>query len=100
MAQFQINKYDHITRTTYTTQAADFNALMTMAKNGNLEPSDLIKPQGSKEWLYAGELPNIKDLLYEHPVEEVSKVPTIVGSLLLLGLHCARSGLRGQHAVL
>ncbi len=84
MAQFQINKYDHITRQTYTTQAEDFNALMTMAKNGNLEPSDLIKPNGSKEWLYAGELPNIKDLLYEHPAEEVSKIPTIIGSLLLL----------------
>ena len=34
--------------------------------------------------MYAGELPNIKDLLYEHPVEEVSKIPTIVGSLLLV----------------
>ena len=84
MAQFQINKYDHITRTTYTTQAADFNELMTMAKNGNLEPSDLIKPQGTSEWLYAGELPNIKDLLYEAPIEEHSKTPTIIGSLLLI----------------
>lgn len=100
MAQFQINKYDHITRTTYTTQAADFNALMTMAKNGNLEPGDLIKPQGSKEWLYAGELPNIKDLLYEHPVEEVSKVPTIIGSLLLLAsLGCGYIAVQNQQAI-
>ena len=56
MAQFQINKYD------YTTQAEDFNQLMSMAKSGQLEASDLVKPQGSNELFYAGELPNIKEL--------------------------------------
>ena len=71
------------------------------AKNGNLEPGDLIKPQGSKEWLYAGELPNIKDLLYEHPVEEVSKVPTIIGSLLLLAsLGCGYIAVQNQQCLL
>ncbi len=100
MAQFQINKYDHISRTTFTTQAEDFNALMTMAKNGNLAPSDLIKPQGSKEWLYAGELPNIKDLLYEQPMEETSKTPTLIGSVLLLAaLGCGYIAYENQQTI-
>ena len=95
MAQFQINKYD------YTTQAEDFNQLMSMAKSGQLEASDLVKPQGSNEWLYAGELPNIKELLSVSTYkEESSKLPTIIGSLCLVGtLVCGYLAFENQKTI-
>lgn len=77
MAQFRINKLGQILL------ANDFAELLQMAKNGVLEPSDLIQPQGSSEWLYAGELPNIKDFL-SVPYEEPQRDNKILGIALLL----------------
>ena len=33
--------------------------LFTLAKLGQLEPSDLVKPPDANDWIYAGELPKI-----------------------------------------
>jgi hypothetical protein len=95
MAQFQINKYD------YTTHAEDFNQLMSMAKSGQLEPSDLVKPQGSNDWLYAGELPNIKELLsISSYAEEPTRMPAIIGSLCLIGtLVCGYLAFENQKTI-
>lgn len=95
MAQFHIKKYD------YTTQVDDFDALLTMAKSGSLEPSDLIKPQGSSEWLYAGELHTIQDLVSESTYgEPPSKIPTMIGIVFLIGtLLCGYLAWQNQQTI-
>jgi hypothetical protein len=78
MSRFQIKKYDHLM------VANDFNDLMNMAKDGRLEHSDLVQPEGSSEWLYAGELPKVKEQISVDTYSVPIKSNTIPGVLLLL----------------
>ena len=78
MSTFQIQQHKHLLI------ANDFNELMNMAQSGQLRPSDLIQPEGSNEWLYAGELPKVKDHLSFEVYEEPVKTNTALGIILIL----------------
>lgn len=79
MASFQINKYHQ------SLLARDANELKQFAQDGTLEPSDLIQPEGSKEWLYAGELPKIGEIVIDNSYTEPPvKTNRLLGILLLL----------------
>ena len=95
MAQLHIRKKD------YTTQVDDFDALIQMAKSGSLEPSDLVKHPDSQEWLYAGEIPTVKDLVSESMMEEPpSKIPTLIGILSLIGtIYCGYTAWQNQQTI-
>ena len=70
-------------------------------KSGSLEPSDSTKLPGSSDWLYAGELPTIQDLVSETTYEEPpSKVPTLIGVLCLIGtLVCGYFAWQNQQTI-
>ena len=78
MSRFQIRKYDH------HLVANNFTELLDMAKNGMLSHSDLVKPDGSSEWLYAGELPKIQDHLSLDISSEPTKTNNVLTVLLIL----------------
>ena len=79
MASFQINKYHQ------SLLARDANELKKFAQDGTLEPSDLIQPEGSKEWLYAGELPKVGEIVIANSYPEPPvKTNRVLGVLLLL----------------
>lgn len=84
MASFQINKYHQ------SLLARDANELKQFAQDGTLEPSDLIQPEGSKEWLYAGELPKIGEIVidnsYTEPPVKTNRVLGILLIVVALGL--------------
>lgn len=84
MASFQINKYHQ------SLFARDANELKRFAQDGTLEPSDLIQPEGSKDWLYAGELPKIGEIVinnsYTKPPVKSNRVLGIILILISFGL--------------
>ena len=41
--------------------AKDLAELKQMASDGRVQPADLIQPPGASDWLYALELPELKD---------------------------------------
>ena len=43
-------------------QARDLSELKQLAAAGDLGPSDMVQPPGANDWLYAGELEDLKDL--------------------------------------
>ena len=46
--------------------AQDLRELQQLAREGQLGPGDMVQPPGASDWLYATELPELKDLFQEN----------------------------------
>lgn len=65
----------------------DLNQLKQMAADGRLSPADMVQPPGATEWLYANEIPELKGLLRDRPVDDFDrpKGPSTAVTLGIVG---------------